>query len=80
MLTQFAHPGQSVQKRSRPLGTNTLTQFAHPGQPVQKKEPPVRGEHACAVQVPQSPGAAKKSAAHGHLSTRENQIFLRFTL
>ena len=35
---------------------------------------------ACAVQVPQSPGAAEKSAAHGHLSTRENQIFLRFTL
>ena len=35
-LTQFAHPGFPVQKRSRPLGANTLTQFAHPGQPVQK--------------------------------------------
>ena len=35
-LTQFAHPGFPVQKRSRPLGANTLTQFAPPAQPVQK--------------------------------------------
>ena len=39
-LRQFECPAGSVQKRSRPLGTNTLTQFAHPGPPVQEKEPP----------------------------------------
>ena len=39
-LTQFAHPGFPVQKRSRPVRANTLTQFEHPGQPVQRKEPP----------------------------------------
>ena len=31
-----------MQKRSRPLGANTLTQFARPGQPVQKRSRPVR--------------------------------------
>ena len=36
-LTQFAHPGFPVQKRSRPDRANTLTQFEHPGQPVQQK-------------------------------------------
>ena len=41
-LTQFARPGQPVQKKSRPLGANTLTQFACPGQPVQKRSRPVR--------------------------------------
>ena len=35
-LTQFAHPGFPVQKRSRPVRANPLTQFARPGQPVQK--------------------------------------------
>ena len=35
-LTQFAHPGFPVQKRSRPERANTLTQFVCPGQPVQK--------------------------------------------
>ena len=35
-LTQFAHPGQPMQKRSRPVRANTLTQFAHPAQQVQK--------------------------------------------
>ena len=35
-LRQFAHPGFPVQKRSRPVRTNTLTQFACPAQPVQK--------------------------------------------
>ena len=79
-LTQFAHPTGSVQKRCRPLGANTLTQFAPPAGSVQEKEPLRQGEHADAVRAPRSAGAAKKSAAHGHLSTRENQIFLRFTL
>ena len=36
-----------MQKKSRPLGANTLTQFAHPGFPVQEKEPPRQGEPAC---------------------------------
>ena len=36
-LTQFARPGQPVQKRSSPLGANTLTQFVCLGQPVQEK-------------------------------------------
>ena len=79
-LTQFAHPAGSVQKRSRPVRANTLTQFAPPAGSVQEKVPPVRGEHADAVRAPRSAGAAKKSAARGHLSTCENQIFLRFTL
>ena len=47
MLTQFAHPGFPVQKRSRPVRANTLTQFACPGQLVQEKEPPRQGEPAC---------------------------------
>ena len=36
-LRQFVHPGQPVQKRSRPVRANTLTQFAHPGQPVPER-------------------------------------------
>ena len=73
-------PAEVQRKTPRPLGANPLMQFVCPGQPVQRKKPPVRGEHANAVRVPRSAGAAKKSAAHGHLSTCENQIFLRFTL
>ena len=46
-LTQFAHPGQPVQRKEPPVRANTLTQFAHPGQPVQRKEPPRQGEPAC---------------------------------
>ena len=79
-LTQFAHPAGSVQKKSRPLGVNMLTQFEHPAQPVQKKGDARTGCSAYAPRVHRKAGAAKKSAAHGHLSTRENQIFLRFTL
>ena len=33
---QFAHPAESVQKRSRPVRANTLAQFVYPGQPVPK--------------------------------------------
>ena len=36
-LRQFARPSQPVQKKSRPLGANTLTQFVCPGFPVQEK-------------------------------------------
>ena len=35
-LRQFAHPAGSVQKKSRPVRTNTLTQFVCPAHPVPK--------------------------------------------
>ena len=79
-LTQFVCPGQPVQRKEPPVRANTLTQFAHPAQPVLKKLPPGQGESPARFRCPNRHGAAKKSAAHGHLSTRENQIFLRFTL
>ena len=71
-LTQFAHPGQPVQRKEPPVRANTLTQFAHPAQPVQRKEPPGQGEPPARFRCPNCHGAAKKSAAHGHLSTCEN--------
>ena len=71
-LTQFVCPGQPVQRKEPPVRANTLTQFAHPAQPVQEKVPPVRANTPAAVRAPRSAGAAKKSAAHGHLSTCEN--------
>ena len=79
-LTQFVCPGQPVQRKEPPVRANTLTQFAHPAQPVLKKLPPGQGEPPARFRCPNRHGAAKKSAAHGHLSTCENQIFLRFTL
>ena len=79
-LTQFVCPGQPVQRKEPPVRANTLTQFEHPAQPVLKKLPPGQGEPPARFRCPNRHGAAKKSAAHGHLSTRENQIFLRFTL
>ena len=36
-MRQFAHPAESVQKRSRPVRANTLTQFVCTGFPVQEK-------------------------------------------
>ena len=53
-LRQFEHPAGSVQKRSRPLGANTLTQQKKRSRPAstrsagaEKKVPPVRVEPAC---------------------------------
>ena len=54
-----------MQKRSRPLGANTLTQFACPGFPVQEKEPPRQGEHANAVRGPGQPVQEKRAAPLG---------------
>ena len=71
-LTQFVCPGQPVQRKEPPVRANTLTQFAHPAQPVQRKEPPGQGEPPARFRCPNCHGAAKKSAAHGHLSTCEN--------
>ena len=64
-LTQFAHPGFPVQKRSRPVRANTLTQFAHPGFPVQRKEPPVRANTLTQFAHPRSAGAEKTAARTG---------------
>ena len=47
---QFEYPAQPVQKRSRPLGANTLTQFASPGQPVPKNR--LRGSHPPGRPIP----------------------------
>ena len=60
-----------MQKKSRPLGANTLTQFARPGFPVQEKEPPRQGEHANAVRVPRSAGAGKEAAPLGRTRLRQ---------
>ena len=79
-LTQFVCPGQPVQRKEPPVRANTLTQFAHHAQPVLKKLPPGQGEPPARFRCTRRPAQRKKSAAHGHLSTRENQIFLRFTL
>ena len=51
-LTQFACPGQPVQRKEPPVRANTLTQFAHPAQPVQRKEPPGQGEPPARFRCP----------------------------
>ena len=79
-LTQFAHPAQPVLKKLPPGQGEPPARFRCPNRPVQKKGDARTGRSAYAPRVHQKAGAAKKSAAHGHLSTRENQIFLRFTL
>ena len=56
-LTQFAHPGFPVQKRSRPLGANPPAAVRVPRWVGAEKEPPVRGEHANAVRAPRWVGA-----------------------
>ena len=53
-------------------GRTRLRQFVCPGQQVQQKESPVRGEHANAVRVPRSAGAAKGAARQGR--TRQRQF------
>ena len=79
-LTQFVCPGQPVQKRSRPLGANLPAAVRVPRSAGAEKTAAPSGRTRLRGSGAQSPGAAKKSAAHGHLSTCENQIFLRFTL
>ena len=79
-LMQFAHPAQPVQRKEPPGQGEPPARFRCPNRPVQKKGDARTGRSAYAPRVHQKAGAAKKSAAHGHLSTRENQIFLRFTL
>ena len=70
-----------VQRKTfRPLGANPPAAGRAPRSAGAEKGAARQGEHADAVRAPRSAGAAKKSAAHGHMSTRENQIFLRFTL
>ena len=56
-LTQFAHPGFPVQKRSRPVRANPPAAVRAPRLSGAEKEPPVRGEHADAVRVPRWVGA-----------------------
>ena len=79
-LRQFEHPAQPVLKKLPPGQGEPPARFRCPNRPVQKKGDARTGGSAYAPRVHQKAGAAKKSAAHGHLSTRENQIFLRFTL
>ena len=79
-LTQFAHPAQPVLRKLLPGQGEPPARFRCPNRLVQKKGDARTGRSAYAPRVHQKAGAAKKSAAHGHLSTRENQIFLRFTL
>ena len=55
-LRQFEYPAQPVQKRSRPLGANTLTQFASPVSRCRKNR--LRGSHS-----PRSPYAEKTKEA-----------------
>ena len=56
-LTQFAHPGFPVQKRSRPLGANPPAAVHAPRLSGAEKEPPRQGEHAHAVRAPRWVGA-----------------------
>ena len=79
-LTQFAHPAQPVLKKLPPGQGEPPARFRCPNRPVQKKGDARTGRSAYAPRVHQKAGAAKKSAAHGHMSTHEDQIFLRFTL
>ena len=46
-LTQFARPGQPVQKRSRPVRANTPAAVRVPRSAGAEKEPPRQGEPAC---------------------------------
>ena len=46
-LTQFAHPGFPVQKRSRPVRANPPAAVHAPRLSGAEKEPPGKGEHAC---------------------------------
>ena len=46
-LTQFAHPGFPVQKRSRPIRANPPAAVRAPRSAGAEKEPPRQGEHAC---------------------------------
>ena len=79
-LTQFVCPGQPVQRKEPPVRGEPANAVRVPRSAGAEKGAARQGEHADAVRAPRSAGAAKKSAAHGHMSTRENQIFLRFTL
>ena len=79
-LRQFAHPAQPVLKKLPPGQGEPPARFRCPNRPVQKKGDARTGRSAYAPRVHQKAGAAKKSAAHGHMSTHEDQIFLRFTL
>ena len=56
-LTQFAHPGFPVQKRSRPVRANTPAAVRVPRWVGAEKEPPRQGEHANAVRAPRWVGA-----------------------
>ena len=71
-LTQFAHPAQPVLKKLPPGQGEPPARFRCPNRPVQKKGDARTGRSAYAPRVHQKAGAAKKSAAHGHLSTCEN--------
>ena len=64
-LTQFAHPGFPVQKRSRPSGANPPAAVRVPRSAGAEKEPPVRGEHANAVRAPRLSGAEKEPPIRG---------------
>ena len=56
-LTQFAHPGFPVQKRSRPVRANPPAAVHAPRLSGAEKEPPRQGEHAHAVRAPRWVGA-----------------------
>ena len=71
-LTQFVCPGQPVLKKLPPGQGEPPARFRCPNRPVQKKGDARIGRSAYAPRVHQKAGAAKKSAAHGHLSTCEN--------
>ena len=65
MLTQFAHPGFPVQKRSRPVRANPPAAVRMPQSAGAEKEPPGKGEHADAVRVPRWVGAEKEPPRQG---------------
>ena len=62
---QFAHPGQPVQKRSRPVRGEPADAVRAPRLSGAEKEPPVRGEPADAVRVPRLAGAKKEPPVRG---------------
>ena len=64
-LTQFAHPAQQVQKRSRPVRGEPANAVRVPRSAGAEKGAARQGEHADAVRAPRSAGAEKTAARTG---------------
>ena len=64
-LRQFACPGQPVQKRSRPSGSNPPAAVRVPRSAGEEKEPPGKGEPACGSSCAPVSRCSKRSRPSG---------------